>query len=66
MNKTIFRSVLVSCIIVMVFSLAVTLAFLNSYFINIEFENLRAQTELMAQAIDKLGMSYFDSFDSIG
>ena len=64
MNKTIFRSVLVSCIIVMVFSLAVTLAFLNSYFINIEFENLRAQTELMAQAIDKLGMSYFDSFDS--
>ena len=64
MNKTIFRSVLVSCIIVMVFSLAVTLAFLNSYFINIEFENLRAQTELMAQAIDQLGMSYFDSFDS--
>lgn len=64
MNKTIFRSVLVSCIIIMVFSLAVTLAFLNSYFINIEFENLRAQTELMAQAIDQLGMSYFDSFDS--
>lgn len=64
MNKTIFRSVLVSCIIVMVFSLAVTLAFLNSYFIDIEFENLRAQAELMAQSIDKLGMDYFDNFDS--
>ena len=33
MNKTIFRSVLLACCIVMMFSLAVTLFFLNSYFI---------------------------------
>ena len=64
MNKTIFRSVLGACIIVMVFCLAVTLAFLNSYFIDIEFENLWAQTELVANAVDKLGIDYFSAFDS--
>ena len=50
MNKTIFRSVLLACCIVMMFSLAVTLLFLNSYFIDIEFDNLRAQAEFTAQA----------------
>ena len=64
MNKTIFRSVLLACCIVMVFSLAVTLFFLNSYFINVEFENLRAQAELTARAIDEVGLSYFDTYDS--
>lgn len=64
MNKTIFRSVLLACCIVMVFSLAVTLFFLNSYFINVEFENLRAQAELTAKAIDEVGLSYFDAYDS--
>lgn len=64
MNKTIFRSVLLACCIVMVFSLVVTLAFLNSYFINIEFDNLRSQTEMMAKAVEESGMSYLGSFDS--
>ena len=64
MNKTIFRSVLIACCIVMMFSLAVTLFFLNSYFIDIEFENLRAQAEFTAQAVDKVGLDYFESFSS--
>lgn len=64
MNKTIFRSVLLACCIVMMFSLAVTLFFLNSYFIDIEFENLRAQAEFTAQAVDKVGLDYFESFSS--
>ena len=64
MNKTIFRSVLLACCIVMMFSLAVTLLFLNSYFIDIEFENLRAQAEFTAQAVDKVGLEYFESFSS--
>ena len=64
MNKTIFRSVLLACCIVMMFSLAVTLLFLNSYFIDIEFDNLRAQAEFTAQAVDKVGLDYFESFSS--
>ena len=64
MNKTIFRSVLLACCIVMMFSLAVTLLFLNSYFIDIEFDNLRAQAEFTAQAVDKVGLEYFESFSS--
>ena len=62
MNKTIFRSVLLACCIIMVFSLAFTLFFLNSYFINIEFTNLRGQVEHIAAAVDKLGLEYFNSF----
>ena len=61
MNKTIFRSVLLACCIIMVFSLAFTLFFLNSYFINIEFTNLRGQVEHIAAAVDKLGLEYFNS-----
>ena len=66
MNKTIFRSVLLACCIIMVFSLVFTLFFLNSYFMNIEFTNLRGQAEHIAAAVDKLGLEYFNSFRDEG
>ena len=64
MNKTIFRAVLLSCCIVMVFSLVFTLFFLNSYFTGMEFATLQAQAELTGEAVEKAGATFFDDFDS--
>ena len=64
MNKTIFRAVLLSCCIVMVFSLVFTLFFLNSYFTGMEFTTLQAQAELTGEAVEKAGSTFFDDFDS--
>ena len=64
MNKTIFRAVLLSCCIVMVFSLVFTLFFLNSYFTGMEFATLQAQAELTGEAVEKAGTTFFDDFDS--
>ena len=64
MNKTIFRAVLLSCCIVMVFSLVFTLFFLNSYFTGMEFATLQAQAELTGEAVEKAGATFFDDFDN--
>ncbi len=64
MNKTIFRSVLLACSAVMVFSLLGTLFFLNSYFTDIQMRSLKEQAELTAAAVSIQGLSYFDSFKS--
>lgn len=64
MNKTIFRSMLLACCVVMVFSLLVTLFFLNSYFMGMEMETLRGQLEMVARSIGQSGLDWFDSFSS--
>ena len=64
MNKTILRSVLLACCIVMVFSLIGTLFFLNGYFTGIEMTSLREQLDLTATIVNKQGLDYFYSFQS--
>ena len=51
MNRTIFRSILLTSVLIMIFSLAATLLVVNSNFEKSEEDRLRAEIKVLKDAV---------------
>ena len=64
MTKKIFRSILTVALIVLTASLFVTCSFLYDYFSKSQVSQLKEELSLVANNVNKLGVEYFDDFNS--
>ena len=64
MTKKIFRSILTVALIVLTASLLVTCSFLYDYFSKSQVSQLKEELSLVANNVNKLGVEYFDDFNS--
>lgn len=63
MTKRIFRSICIVALSVFLASVILFMGVLYNYFSNVQRSQLRMQTNLAAQGVDKDGLSYFDGLD---
>lgn len=61
MNRTIFRSILLTSVLIMIFSLAATLLVVNSNFEKSEEDRLRAEIKVLKDAVEDGGLDYLNS-----
>lgn len=64
MTKKIFRSIIAVALVVLVASLSITCSFLYDYFNKLQVTQLKEELSLVANNVQKLGVEYFDNFDS--
>ncbi|MGN0907270.1 MAG: sensor histidine kinase [Bullifex sp.] len=63
MNRTIFRAILLTSVLIMIFSLAATLLAVNSNFEKAEEDRLRAEIKVLKSAVEEGGLEYLESLD---
>ena len=64
MTKRIFKAVSTTAMLVLLVTLGLIFAVLYEYFTSVQARQLRAQTTLAAQAVERLGVSYFTDLKS--
>ena len=64
MTKRVFRSIFLASLAVLLATLALILGALYTYFSDVQAEQLRLQTALVAHALETEGVSYFDDLDT--
>lgn len=64
MSQKIFRSIIVVTMIVLLASLIFTSGFLYDYFNKLQISRLKEELSLAGTGVDRLGVSYFDHYDS--
>ena len=64
MTKRVFRSIFLASLAVLLATLALILGALYTYFSDVQAEQLRLQTALVAHALETEGVSYFDGLDT--
>ncbi len=64
MTKRVFRSIFLASLAVLLATLALILGALYTYFSDVQAEQLRLQTALVAHALEREGVSYFDDLDT--
>lgn len=65
MTKRIFRSICLASLGVLAASVVLILGMLYNYFSNVQREQLKTETALVAQAITNEGSEYFDHFNAV-
>ena len=64
MTKRVFRSIFLASLAVLLAAVVLILGALYTYFSDVQAEQLRLQTALVAHALETEGVSYFDSLDT--
>ena len=64
MSKKIFRSIIAVAMVVLLASLFIASSFLYDYFNKSQVTQLKEELSLVATNVDKVGIEYFDNFDS--
>ncbi len=64
MTKKIFQSILQSSLLILVIALALVMAVLNRYFVDLEFDTLAAEAQMTAEGIELNGLDYLEGLDS--
>ena len=64
MTKRVFRSIFLASLAVLLAAVALILGALYTYFSDVQAEQLRLQTALVAHALETEGVSYFDGLDT--
>ena len=64
MTKRIFRSIFLASLAVLLAAVVLILGALYAYFSDVQAEQLRLQTALVAHALETEGVSYFDDLDT--
>ena len=64
MTKRIFRAIITVAMTVLLASLVVATSFVYSYFNHAQVSRLQAELSLVANAVNQMGVSYFDNFQS--
>ncbi len=64
MTKRVFRSIFLASLAVLLATLALILGALYTYFSDVQAEQLGQQTALIAHALEREGVSYFDGLDT--
>ncbi len=64
MTKKIFRSIFTVALVVLLASIGIATSFLYSYFNNSQVKQLKAELSLVADTVNKVGIEYFENFDS--
>ncbi len=65
MTKRIFRSITAATLAVLLVAVLLIMGALYSYFTEVQFAQLRAETALTAHAVTNEGLDYFEDLDSI-
>lgn len=63
MTKKIFRTVLLSSMAIFIGTMVMVLGYLYHYFTDLQLDQLRAQTSLIAQAVEEDGQLYLEQLD---
>ena len=66
MTKRVFRSIFLASLAVLLAAVVLILGALYTYFSDVQAEQLRLQTALVAHALETEGVSYFDGLDTSG
>ena len=64
MTKRVFRSIFLASLAVLLAAVVLILGALYTYFSDVQAEQLRLQTALVAHALEREGVSYFDDLDT--
>ena len=64
MTKRVFRSIFLASLAVLLAAVVLILGALYTYFSDVQAEQLRLQTALVAHALEREGVSYFDGLDT--
>ena len=64
MTKKIFHSIFTVALVVLLASIGIATSFLYDYFNASQVKQLKAELSLVADAVNKFGVGYFDDFDS--
>ena len=64
MSKKIFRSIWLAALVVLVLSLVLVMGVLYSYFTNVQQNQLRMGTEIVAQGVTMNGKNFFTNLDT--
>ena len=64
MTKRVFRSIFLASLAVLLAAVVLILGALYTYFSDVQAEQLRLQTALVAHALETEGVSYFDDLDT--
>ena len=64
MTKRVFRSIFLASLAVLLATLVLILGALYTYFSDVQAEQLRLQTALIAHALEREGLAYFDNLDT--
>jgi len=64
MTKKIFHSVFTVALIVLLASIGIATSFLYDYFNDSQVKRLKAELSLVADTVNKVGVEYFENFDS--
>ena len=64
MTKKIFRSIILVAMVVLISSLFIASSFLYGYFNKSQVKQLKDELLLVADSVDKVGIDYFDNYDS--
>ena len=64
MTNKIFRSIIVTSMVVLITSLFVASSFLYSYFNKSQVARLKEELSIVAVNVEKLGLEYFEDFNS--
>ncbi len=64
MTKKIFRSIITVALVVLLASMVIATSFLYEYFNNAQVNQLKAELSLVADAVNNVGVSYFDNLDA--
>ncbi|NLL62901.1 MAG: PAS domain S-box protein [Ruminococcaceae bacterium] len=64
MSKKIFRSIITVAMVVLIASLFIASSFLYDYFNKTQVEQLKGELSIVADNVNKVGIEYFDNFDS--
>lgn len=64
MTKKIFRAIFAVALVVLAAGMAIAVTFLYGYFNNYQVKQLKAELFLVADTVNKVGVEYFENFDS--
>lgn len=64
MTKKIFRSIFTVALVVLLASIGIATSFLYSYYNKTQVKQLKAELSLVAETVNKVGIEYFENFDS--
>ena len=64
MTKKIFHSVFTVALVVLLASICIATSFLYDYFNDSQVKQLKAELSLVADTVNKVGVEYFENFDS--
>ena len=64
MTKKIYQSIFTVALVVLLASIGLATGFLYSYFNKSQVNQLKAELSLVADTVNRVGVEYFDNFDS--